>query len=216
MAIKLYGISISNYFSTAKAAVLEKNIEFEEVAMFPSDKPEVLASSPMGKVPYLEVDGKTLTETNVILDYLEDCYPEPVMYPSDPWDRAKAKEIIRTVELYIDFPARKHIAAVYFGQPVDESLLKPVKAELDKGINALLSLAKFSPYIAGDSFGFADIATFFQLQFANVHTQKIYDWDFIAENKELAAYFELTSKQPTINAVNDILQRDFAAMQSAS
>ena len=60
MAIKLYGISISNYFSTAKAAVLEKNIEFEEVAMFPSDKPEVLASSPMGKVPYLEVDGKTL------------------------------------------------------------------------------------------------------------------------------------------------------------
>ena len=216
MAIKLYGISISNYFSTAKAAVLEKNIEFEEVAMFPSDKPEVLASSPMGKVPYLEVDGKTLTETNVILDYLEDCYPEPAMYPSDPWDRAKAKEIIRTVELYIDFPARKHIAAVYFGQPVDESLLKPVKAELDKGINALLSLAKFSPYIAGDSFGFADIATFFQLQFANVHTQKIYDWDFIAENKELAAYFELTSKQPTINAVNDILQRDFAAMQSAS
>ena len=216
MAIKVYGVSISNYFSTAKAALVEKNVEFEEVATFPSDKPDVLASSPMGKVPYIEVDGKSLSETNVIFDYLEDCYPEPALYPADPWDRAKAKEIIRTVELYIDFPARKHIAAVYFGQPVDESLLEPVKAELDKGINALLSLAKFSPYIAGDSFGFADIATYFQLQFANLHTQKIYDWDFIAENSALSSYFELVANQPTIKAVNEILQRDFAAMQSAS
>ena len=76
MTIKLYGVSISNYFSTAKVALLEKNIDFEEIAKFPGDDPEVLALSPMGKVPYLEVDGKALSETNVIFDYLEDKYPE--------------------------------------------------------------------------------------------------------------------------------------------
>ena len=61
MAIKLYGISISNYFSTVKAALAEKQLAFEEVSTFPSDKPEVTALSPMGKVPYIEVDGAALS-----------------------------------------------------------------------------------------------------------------------------------------------------------
>ncbi|MGR8948110.1 MAG: glutathione S-transferase family protein [Gammaproteobacteria bacterium] len=214
MALKAYGISISNYYSTLKTALIEKNISFEEIATFPSAKPDVLALSPMGKVPYIEVNGEGLSETNVIFDYLEDTYPEPALYPADPWARAKAKEIIRTVELYIDFPARKHIATVYFGQPVDEALLEPVKAELEKGLSALKALAKFSPYIAGDAFGFADIAAYFQLRFANLHTQQIYDWDFISADDALSNYFELVGERPSIKEVDAILQRDFAAMQS--
>ena len=214
MAIKLYGVSISNYFSTVKAALVEKQITFEEVSTFPSDKPEVTALSPMGKVPYIEVDGAALSETNVIFDYLEDTKPEPALYPSDPWQRAKAKEIIRTVELYIDAPARKHIASVYFGQPVDDSLREPVKNELDKGLKAFKALAVYGPYVAGEAFGFADIAAYFQLRFANLHTAKVYDWDFIAEDQQLSDYVNLVGQNSSVNAVDAILQRDFAAMQS--
>lgn len=214
MTIKLYGVSISNYFSTAKTAFIEKNVDFEEVAKFPGDDPEVLALSPMGKVPYIEVDGRALSETNVIFDYLEDTCPEPALYPADPWARAKAKELIRTTELYIDFPARKHIASVYFGQPINESLLDPVKAELEKGIAALKALAQYSPYIAGDSFSFADIDAFFQINFANMHTKKIYDWDIVASDQALADYMALVGERPSIKAVNDALQSDFAKFQS--
>ena len=214
MTIKLYGTSISNYFSTAKAALIEKNIAFEEVAKFPGDDPEVLALSPMGKVPYIEVDGRPLSETNVIFDYLEDVYPEPALYPSAAWERAKAKEIIRTIELYIDFPARKHIASVYFGQPVNEALLKPVKAELEKGMAALSALAQYSPYIAGDQFGFADIVAYFQIRFANLHTNKIYDWDIVGSDRNLSDYMNLIAERPSIKSVDEILQRDFAAFQS--
>jgi glutathione S-transferase len=214
MTIKLYGTSISNYFSTAKAALIEKNIEFEEVNTFPGDNPKVLALSPMGKVPYLEVDGRPLSETNVIFDYLEDVHPEPALYPSAAWDRAKAKEIIRTIELYIDFPARKHIASVYFGQPVNEALLEPVKAELEKGMNALSALAQYSPYIAGNNFGFADIEAYFQIRFACMHTKKIYDWDLIESDSKLADYINMVGERPSIKSVDAILQRDFAAFQS--
>ena len=214
MTIKLYGVSISNYFSSAKAALLEKQLAFEEVPTFPSDKPEVTAQSPMGKVPYIEVDGESLSETNVIFDYLEDICPEPALYPNDPWHRAKAKELIRTVELYIDAPARKHIASVYFGQPVDESLLDPVKTELEKGLNAFLALARFAPYASGGKFGFVDIAAYFQIRFANLATQKIYSWDIVAENQQLSDYIELVGKNNSVKTVDEILQRDFAAMQS--
>lgn len=212
--IKLYGVSISNYFSAAKVALIEKGIEFEEVKMFPGDRPEVLALSPMGKIPYLEVDGKALSETNVIFDYLEDAKPEPSLYPSSPWERAKAKELIRTLELYIDVPARKHIGSVYFGQAVNDSLLEPVKAELNKGLAALSSLAQYGPYLAGAAFGFADIAAYFHLRFANLHAQKIYDWDFIAADQALSDYMARVGERDSINTVDGILQRDFAAFQS--
>ena len=214
MAIKLYGVSISNYFSTAKAALLEKQVAFEEVSTFPSDKPEVIALSPMGKVPYIEIDGKSLSETNVIFDYLEDAYPEPALYPTDAWQRAKAKELIRTVELYIDAPARKHIASVYFGQPVNDSLLKPVEQELEKGLNAFRALSVYGPYAAGEAFGFVDISAYFQIRFANLHTQKIYNRDIIAEDKQLADYIGLVGENKSVKAVDEILQRDLAAMQS--
>ena len=146
--IKLYGTTLSNYFSTAKAAFVEKNVPFEEVSIMPSQEPEVLALSPMGKVPYIEVDGTPLSETNVIFDYLEDIQPQPALYPGDPWARAKTKEIIRFVELYLDTPARRHLPTVYFGAPVDQTAYEHVRPELEKGLQAFKRLARFAPYIA--------------------------------------------------------------------
>ena len=112
--VKLHGVSISNYFSSAKAAFLEKKVPFEEVTIFPSQNETVLAVSRMGKVPWIEVDGEILTETNVIYDYLEDINPEPRLYPIDPWKRAKVKELIRVIELYFDTPARRQYRGSLF------------------------------------------------------------------------------------------------------
>ena len=41
--IKLHGIAVSNYFSVAKLAFLEKGVPFEEVSVMPGDDPEVLS-----------------------------------------------------------------------------------------------------------------------------------------------------------------------------
>ena len=213
--IKLYGTSISNYFSTAKAAFIEKGVAFEEVAIFPSQDPEVINSAPTGKVPYIDVDGKILTETNVIFDYLEDIQPTPALYPSDPWAKAKVKELIRVVELYVDFPARQHLAAVYFGAPVDEATSERVKPEVDKGVRALKHFAQFGPYIAGDSFSYADIAAYFQVRFANLHTTQVYNLELTAEVPGLGDYLKMVGERPAINEVDSILQRDFAAFKAS-
>ena len=214
--IKLYGISLSNYFSTAKAAFVEKNVPFEEVSIMPSQEPEVLALSPMGKVPYIEVDGTPLSETNVIFDYLEDIQPQPALYPSDPWAKAKTKEIIRFVELYLDAPARRHLPSVYFGAPVDQTAYEQVRPDLDKGLRALKQLVRFAPYIAGDTFTFADITAYFQLRFTNLHTTKIYDWDITDDVPGLGEYLRLIGERPAVNAVDSVMQRDFAAFKNKS
>ena len=208
--IKLYGINLSNYFSTAKAAFVEKNVPFEEVSIMPSQEPEVLALSPMGKVPYIEVEGTPLSETNVIFDYLEDIQPQPALYPGDPWAKAKTKEIIRVVELYLDTPARRHLPSVYFGAPVDQTVYEQARPDLDKGLRALTQLARFAPYIAGETFTFADITAYFQLRFTNLHTTKIYDWDITDDLPGLGAYLDMVGQRPSVKAVDAVMQEALA------
>lgn len=212
--IKLHGIRISNYYNTVKLALIEKQIEFEEVNVFPGRDPEVLAASPMGKVPWIDIDGAPLSETNVIFDYLEDTQPQPPLYPADPYARAKAKELIRLVELYLDAPARRHIAAVYFGKPVDDVTYEEVRPQLESGLAALTRLARFAPYIAGDQFTYADIAAYFQLGFTNLHTQKIYDWDITDSVPGLRDYLALLGERTTLAGVDAQMQAAMAKMRS--
>ncbi|MGR9091963.1 MAG: glutathione S-transferase family protein [Gammaproteobacteria bacterium] len=211
--IRLHGAPISNYYNTVKLALVEKHVEFEEVNVFPGRDPELLAASPMGKVPWIDIDGAPLTETNVIFDYLEDTQPQPALYPADPYARAKTKELIRVVELYLDAPARRHIAAVYFGKPVDDVVFKQVRPQLEFGLEALTRLAKFSPYIAGDAFTFADIAAYFQLGFANLHTQQIYDWDITAAVPGLGDYLAMLRERASVAAVDNVMQAAMAKMR---
>ncbi len=214
--ITIYGTTLSNYYSTAKAALVEKGLDFEEVSIMPGQTHEVLAKSPMGKVPYIEIAGTTLTETNVIFDYLEDTQPQPALYPSDPWARAKTKEIIRCVELYLDTPARRHLPSVYFGAPVDQAVYDAVRPLLENGLRALKQLARFAPYIAGDTFTFADLTAYFELRFTNLHTTQIYDWDITDDLPGLGEYLHLVGERPAVNAVDAVMQRDFAAFKNKS
>jgi len=88
--LKLHGFSVSNYANMVKQCLIEKGIEFEQLDARPSQDADFLAMSPMGKVPCLETADGFLIETSVILDYLEEACPEPPMYPSDVFARAKA------------------------------------------------------------------------------------------------------------------------------
>lgn len=49
--------------------------------------------NPMQAVPTLEVDGKPLSESLAILEWLEEKYPTPALLPSDPFSRAKVREL---------------------------------------------------------------------------------------------------------------------------
>ena len=70
--IKVCGFRISNYHNKVLIALYEKGIPFEEDAgIRPSQEPALLERSPMGKVPFMEVDGARLCESAVILEYLE-------------------------------------------------------------------------------------------------------------------------------------------------
>jgi glutathione S-transferase len=205
--IKIYGIAASNYYSALKTALIEKDFQFEEVTQLPSQDQAILIQSPMGKIPFIEVNGRFLSETNVIYDFLEEIKPTPSLYPDDAFEKAKIKEIIRTVELYLDSPARRHLGAAVFGEDINQAALEEAKPAIEKGIDAFNRLAKFGPFVAGENFTIADIASYFHIGFTNFHTKTIYDWDITETHPDIKNYLELLGQRNSINSVQISLEK---------
>ena len=56
-----------------------------------------LALNPQGLVPALETDDGVLTQSSTILEWLEECYPDPPLLPVGPGDRAVVRAMAATV-----------------------------------------------------------------------------------------------------------------------
>ncbi|GAA6184415.1 MULTISPECIES: glutathione S-transferase [Alteromonadaceae] len=188
--LKLYGFAVSNYFNMVKLAADLKKIDYQEVITYPNQTPEYLAISPTGKVPALETEHGVLIETNVILEYLDDNYSGIKLYPEDPFQKAKTKELIKMLELYMELPARRCMAEAFWGVPGEDITKKEVKRALLNGMQSLSRVASFSPYIAGDQFTAADIFFLYSADIALPIATKLFDIDLLAEvpgAKELLA-----------------------------
>jgi len=199
--LKLHGFSVSNYSNMVKQCLLEKGIEFEQLDARPGQEAEFLAKSPMGKVPCLETSDGFLVETSVILDYLEEVYPEPEMYPSDAFAKAKAKEIILVSGLYIELVARRHLGSTHFGRERSEAAFTEVRPQVEKGLQALQKLASFEPFVMGSEFGNADIFLYHSVRLARDILRRTYDWDIMEEIPGLAAHAAAVDERDTTKTV---------------
>tara|TARA_R110002110_G_scaffold179478_1_gene384953 strand:+ start:1054 stop:1674 length:621 start_codon:yes stop_codon:yes gene_type:complete len=185
--IKLYGFTISNYFNMAKMALIEKGIDYEFVDVRPSQEADFLKSSPMGKVPYIETDQGFISETDVIFDYLEDLGQGPKLMPDGAFERAKVRELIKEIELYIELPARTCFAEAFFGGEVSDETKDKAKADLAKGIACLRRNGQFSPYVAGDAFTYADIMLMYSLGLAGSCAKRVLGTDLLGDFPEAKA-----------------------------
>jgi glutathione S-transferase len=198
MSIKLYGFPVSNYYNMVKAVLIEKGMEFEEVLVKPNQDSDYLARSPMGKVPAIETEQGFLTETGVIIDYLDELGEGPSFYPRDAYERAKVQEIIRYLELYIELPARKLYGDVFFGRPASDAEKQAAKEALEKGFKALARITKYDPYIAGSELTYADFYFRFSFNLATLVCKKALAWDALGEHPKAKELMRLLDKRESI------------------
>jgi glutathione S-transferase len=182
--LKLHGFVVSNYFNMVKMALIEKGIDFEFVENRPSQEENFLAKSPMGKAPCIETDEGFLSETSVILEYLEERFDGPALMPSEPYARAKVRELMKEIELYIELPARTCFAQAFFGGSVSDEVKETAKANLIKGVACLKRNASFSPYVAGDALTYADIMFMYSVSLAGACAKRVLDMDLLADLPE--------------------------------
>ncbi len=138
--ITLYDAERCPYCARVRIVLAEKGVEHEVVAIDLSERPAWLyEKNPLGKVPVIEEDAFVLPESSVIMEYLEDRYPEPALLPADPAARALAR---LQVERFEDFLGDDYYA-YRRGDPnrLDERLLA-----LDVGHNAFVDIA-YLPWV---------------------------------------------------------------------
>jgi glutathione S-transferase len=184
--LTLHGFPYSNYYNMVKHALMFKGIPFTENSVYTSS-PELVALSPVEKVPVLTLEsGEKLSESSVLLDYLEDAYPDVPLYPSDALARAQVRRIMKISELYLDLPARRVLPALFGGVVLDESVKDEVRATFDKAIRSLAALGSFSPYVAGDTLTMADICLRYALVIPKMVGPRFLGWEATAELEALA------------------------------
>jgi len=212
--LKLCGFHISNYFNKVRIAMLEKGLEFEvDPTCAPTQKEEFLARTPMGKVPFIEVGGAELAESQVICEYLEDAYPQRPLYPPDPLERARVRELITFMELHVELVARKLYGQVFFGRPVSDEVKQSVEKDLIKGLRAFRARAKFDPYVAGAELTFADCAAFVHLPLVTLATKLAYGKDFLEAMPQVKPYLKMVGERPAFSRVNEDRKAAQAAMK---
>lgn len=201
--MKLCGIRISNYHNKVRLALLEKGVAFDEDdRCVPSQDEAYLARSAMGKVPYLETDGGTLTESQAICEYLEETYPQKPLYPTDPWERAKVRELISYIELHVELVSRRLHKQAFYGGTLSDEAKAQVERELAKGLTALGRLARFAPMIAGPQLTLADVCAFAHLPLVSMVTRLVLGRDMVDELVPRAKpYLKLLGERPAFQRV---------------
>jgi glutathione S-transferase len=213
--LRLCGFHISNYFNKTRIAMMEKGLEFElDPNCRPSQAPELLERSPMGKVPFLEVDGAVLSESQVICEYLEDRYPQKPLYPRDPLERARVRELITYMELHIELVARRLYGEVFFRRPGSAETRDEVQKLLAKGVRAFATRAKFMPYLAGPQLTLADCAAFVHLPLVGLATKLACGEDAFAAMPQVKPYLAMLGERPAFRQVNDDRKAAQAAMKT--
>lgn len=202
--LTLHGFALSNYYNKVKLALLEKGLPFEEKYCGVQQKDEaLLAASPLGKIPYLTTEQGCLSESQVILEYLEAVHPEPPLLPRDPFAAAKVRELVTFLDWHLEIAARQLYPSAFFGAaPLSESNAARIRREIEQRVVGFKRIARFAPYVAGDSFTMADCSAFANLPLVGMATSKIYGEDLLlAGGVDYKPYLKLVGERPSAQKV---------------
>ena len=145
--LTLYDAARCPYCARVRIVLADKDVEYEAIEIDLSDRPAwIYEKNSTGRVPVVEEDAWVLPESAVIMEYLEERYPEPALLAADPADRALARLWIFRHD---DFT--KPYYALRRGEDGAAGRLDEQLARLDAALAA-------RPWLGGAEYGLADIA----------------------------------------------------------
>jgi glutathione S-transferase len=202
--LTLHGSPISNYYNKVKLALLEKGVPFTEAyAATHSDDEAILSASPLGKIPFITTGQGGLCESQPILEWLEATHPQPPLMPTDPWAAAKVRELTVFIDWHLEIVARQLYASAFFGgAPLSDGNKARIRGQLVDNIAAFKRLAKFAPYVAGDTFTQADCAAFSNLPLVAMASKVAFGEDLLqAGGIDHKTYVKFIGERPTAQKV---------------
>ena len=148
MALFLYGIAVSSYVAKVRLALRLKGIAFTEMPP-PGGygSPQYRAIVAAGSVPAIVHEGFALHESEAILEYIEDIWPEPALRPAE----AKARAWHRAIALFHDTKLEPAVRAMFpfVANPPAPGRLAELKATYEERLTRLAELVEPAPFLGG-------------------------------------------------------------------
>jgi glutathione S-transferase/RNA polymerase-associated protein len=162
--LTLYGVAISPYVRKVKIALWEKGIPFDSRVADPflGILPDAfVAASPRLEMPTL-IDGAfSIFDSTIILEYLEDAYPNPPLRPAAPTDRARARMLEEIADTQLEAAIWALGEIRFFKRAVGaqaEHLTAAAQSDIGRHFDRLERELAAGPYLSGPAFGLGDIA----------------------------------------------------------
>jgi glutathione S-transferase len=207
MSLTVIGGSVSPFVRKVRVFLAEKGIDYELEQLNPFAAPEGFRKiSPLGKIPVLRDGDRLLNDSSVICAYLERLHPEPALYPSDPFDFARALwfeeymdgAVVPAAGPNVFFPLV--LQPLMTGEEPDETEpLRVAEQELPVFFDYLEgSLGELEHFVAG-TFSIADIAVaspFVNLRHAGIAPER-------ARFPKLRSFLDRVHARPSFKALID-------------
>lgn len=203
----VHGIPLSPFVRKVRVALFEKGVAHDVVPVIPlppaNDEPAFRKMSPLGKIPAFQDGDFSISDSSVILNYLES--EEPKLLPEDSKERARAL----WYEEMADSKFADTVGAIFFNRVVAPNVLKQegdqaaIDEALSEGIPAVFEFLEGqlgdNEYLAAGRFTVADVATGsmlrqFQMAGESVDASR---WP------KLAAYAERILSRPSFKTAAD-------------
>ncbi|WP_371170253.1 glutathione S-transferase family protein [Aliiroseovarius sp. 2305UL8-7] len=92
---RLFHVPLSPFCRKVRLSLAEKKIEVELVEeKYWERSSDFVLRNPAGKVPILKMDGKLLTESAAICEYIEERHPAPALLPDDAEGRYEVRRLV--------------------------------------------------------------------------------------------------------------------------
>ena len=146
-------------------ALTEKKLPFElRIEKTWERRTEFLAMNPAGDIPvFIEQDGTTLSNSQVICEYLEEVYPEQNLIGKDPVQRSETRRLINwfdrkfNTEVTENLVSEKLMKSVLnLGEPHGPTV-RAGRANIHYHLDYIGFLTERREWLAGDVFSLADI-----------------------------------------------------------
>ena len=200
---RLYHIAMSPYCRKVRLILAEKRIECELIEeRYWERDPSFLRRNPAAKVPVLEIDGKIMSESAAICEYLEEKYPNPSLMPVDIHQRYEVRRLVGwfddkfhrdvTSKLVYERVTKKIMGHGYPDSKNVKDGAKKIKFHLDY----IAWLLEQRSWLAGDVMSLADFAAAAHLSALDYISDV--DWH---RSKTLKDWYAKIKSRPAFRAI---------------
>jgi glutathione S-transferase len=165
--VKVYRVPFSTNVERVALAAAHKGIELEHVDVPYDDRAEIVRVSGQELVPVLVDGDRVICDSPVILDHLEERFPEPPLYPSDPARRAEVRVFVDWFNKAWKRPPNLVAAEEEKPEP-DRERIAGWNAQITGALPLFEDLLAGRDFLYGDVLGMADVVAFPFLKYATV------------------------------------------------